>query len=182
MMDKQKPEKLSKPKSSPKAKKGPWIFMLSSIILFLVVYLLNKQKGAVAATYFYHLTLEILPVLVVVFIMMVLINLFLKTATLVKYMGKESGLKGWIVAIVAGILSIGAIYMWFPLLDDLMKKGVKPGLVAVFLYNRGIKLHWLPLMGLYFGLKYMVILTLVTILASILQGMIMDYAFAKKKS
>jgi len=168
-----------KPKGSPKAKKGSWIFMILSMILFLVVLLLNKQKGMETATYFYHLALEILPFLVVVFVLMVLINIFLKTKTLIKYMGKDSGLKGWIVVIIAGIISIGAIYMWFPLLEDMQKKGVKPGLIATFLYNRGIKLHWLPLMGLYFGVKYMVVLTIVIILISILQGLVIDFFFRR---
>ena len=179
MMKKQKQKSLREPKGSPQAKKGPWIFMILSIILFLVVLLLNKQKGVMAATYFYHFALEILPFLVVVFVLMVLINIFLKTKTLIKYMGKDSGLKGWIVAIIAGILSLGAIYMWFPLLEDMKKKGVKPGLIAAFLYNRGIKLHWLPLMGLYFGVKYMVILTIVMILISILQGLVIDFFFPR---
>lgn len=179
MMEKQKQKNMIEPKGSPQIKKGPWIFMILSIILFLVVLLLNKQKGIEVATCFYHLALEILPFLVVVFVLMVLINIFLKTKTLVKYMGKDSGLKGWSVAIIAGIISIGAIYMWFPLLEDMLKKGVKPGLIAAFLYNRGIKLHWLPLMGLYFGVKYMIILTIVMILISILQGLIIDFFFRR---
>lgn len=172
---------LNKKKSS-KPRKGPWIFMFVSLILYLPVIIFDKTKAIEAANNFYHLVLEIFPFLIIVFVLMVLINLFLKTSTLVKYMGKESGLKGWIIAIIAGIISMGAIYLWFPILKDMMKKGVKPGLIAVFLYNRGIKLHWLPLMTLFFGLKYVVILTTVTILVSVLQGIIIDSIFVKRKS
>lgn len=168
-------------KDSSGSKKGPWIFMGFSLLLYLLVFLFDKIKSIEVAVHFYHLFLEILPFLVVVFILMVLINLLLRTATLVKYMGKESGLKGWIIAIIAGIFSMGAIYIWFPLLRDMMKKGVRPGLIAVFLYNRGIKLHWLPLMTLFFGLKYVVILTMITILVSLLQGTIIDFTLLKKK-
>ena len=178
-MEDHKQKNIIKPKGSSQSKKGSWIFMIFSIILFLVVLLLNKQKGIMAATYFYRFALEILPFLAVVFVLMVLINIFLKTKTLVKYIGKDSGIKGWILTIIAGIISIGAIYMWFPILEDMIKKGVKPGLIAAFLYNRGIKLHWLPLMGLYFGVKYMVILTVVMILISILQGLIIDFFFRR---
>ena len=169
-------------KGSSKSKKGPWIFMGVSLLLYLPVYLFDKVKAIEVAERFYHLALEIFPFLIVVFVLMVLINLFMRTTTLIKYMGKESGLRGWIIAIVAGIFSMGAIYMWFPLLKDMMEKGVKPGLIAVFLYNRGIKLHWLPLMALYFGLKYVVILTIVTISVSLLQGTVIDFILMKKKS
>ncbi len=160
-----------------KPKKGPRVFMLISILLFLIVFLIDKEKGITALTYLYHLTLEILPFLAVVFVLMVLVNLFLSPEIIKKHMGENSGIKGWLLAIVAGIISLGAIYMWFPLLKDLMNKGVKPGLVAVFLYNRGIKLHWLPLMAFYFGVKYVVILTVVTVLVSVLQGIIIDLVF-----
>ncbi len=168
-------------KVSDKNKKGPWIFMVVSLVLLLLVFLFNKEKGMEVTKAFYHLVIEIFPFLLVVFALMVLINLYLKMDVLKKHMGKESGIKGWIIAIVAGILSMGAIYMWFPLLKDLINKGVKPGLVGVFLYNRAIKLHWLPLMALYFGLKYVAVLTLVTIIISVLQGFIIDFFLLKNR-
>ncbi len=178
-----KKEKVNNQKNTrSKSKKGPWIFMIISILLFGIASLFNHTKSMEAIHYLYHLIIEIFPVLLVVFVLMVLINLFLKPQILIKHMGKESGLKGWIIAIIAGILSVGAIYMWFPLLKEMIDKGIKPGLVAVFLYNRGIKIHWLPLMGLYFGLNYVIILTLVTVLVSILQGLIIDWLLGRDSS
>ncbi len=168
-------------KVSTKNKKGTWIFMAFSLLLLLLVFIFNKEKGIEATKAFYHLIIEILPFLLVVFILMVLINLYLKMDVIKKHMGKESGIKGWIIAIVAGLLSMGAIYMWFPLLKDIINKGVKPGLVAVFLYNRAIKLHWLPLMAFYFGVKYVFVLTVITILVSVLQGNIIDFIFKEEK-
>lgn len=177
-MEKQKLKVKQAGKNSRPAK-GPWIFMGITLLLFLAVYLFDKGKASQVAPRFYHLAVEILPMLLVVFVLMVLINLFLKPAVLVKYMGKDAGVKGWIIAIIAGIISVGAIYLWFPILKNMMDKGARPGLVATFLYNRGIKLPWLPLMIFYFGMKYVIILTFVTILTSILQGIIMDFLMAK---
>ena len=174
-----KPKKLNNEKRS---QKGPWIFLGFSVLLFLLVLLFDKEKALETSGYFYHLVLEILPFLVVVFVLMVFINLFLKTSMLIKYMGEGSGIKGWLIAVFAGILSIGAIYLWFPILKNMLDKGVKPGLVATFLYNRGIKLNWLPLMALYFGMKYVVVLTLVTVLVSILQGLIIDFLLVNNKT
>ena len=182
MMKRSPQNQLSKPQSNSKPGKGPWIFMFISILLFGLVYWIDNKKGTEVAERFYHIALEIIPMLGIVFVFMVVIFLFLKTSILIKYMGEDSGIKGWLIAIVAGTLSVGAIYLWFPVLKTLIEKGGKPGLVATFLYNRGIKLHWLPLMGLYFGLKYVVILTLVTVLASILQGLIIDWLLGKDGS
>jgi uncharacterized membrane protein YraQ (UPF0718 family) len=180
MMKKSPQNPLAKPKEKAKAGNGALIFMFISMLIFGLVYLLDHEKGAKAVHYFFHISLEIIPVLGLVFILMVLVFAFLKTSILVKYMGEGSGIKGWLIAIAAGTLSVGAIYLWFPVLKTLIEKGGKPGLVATFLYNRGIKLHWLPLMALYFGLKYVVVLTLVTVLASLLQGMIIDWVMGKK--
>ncbi|VAW28885.1 hypothetical protein MNBD_BACTEROID07-2099 [hydrothermal vent metagenome] len=174
-MEKSPQMKPMKQNEEKRSQKGLWIFLGFSVLLYLVVLLSDKHKAFQAAVLFYHLALEIFPFLLVVFVLMVLINLFLKPSTLIKYMGEDSGIKGWLIAILAGILSMGAIYLWFPILKNMMDKGVKPGLVATFLYNRGIKLHWLPVMVLYFDMKYVIILTIVTVLVSVVQGLVINF-------
>ncbi len=179
MEEQRKRQKVLSQTKEKKTKRGAWIFMFASLFLFLILFVADKDKGVAAFTCFYQLLLEILPFLVLVFLLMVLVNLFLTPAVIKKHLGENSGIKGWILSIAGGIISLGAVYMWFPLLKDLMNKGVKPGLVAVFLYNRGIKLHWLPLMSFYFGVKYVVILTAATVFASVLQGVIIDGFFKR---
>jgi len=160
--------------------KGPWLFAAISTLMLLITITTNHEKGTEALRYLLHLLTTILPILGIVFTLMVLINLFLKTSVLVKYMGEDSGLKGWVIAVVSGILSAGAIYIWFPVLKELIDKGVKHGLIAVFLYNRGIKLQWMPVLALYFSVKFIIVLTLVMLLASLLQGVIIEKLFFKK--
>jgi uncharacterized membrane protein YraQ (UPF0718 family) len=82
----------------------------------------------------------------------------------------ESGIRKWFFIIIGGILSTGPIYMWYPLLADLRKKGIQYGYIATFLYSRAIKIPLLPVMVFYFSVKYIVILTVVMIAISIVQG------------
>ena len=105
---------------------------------------------------------------------MVLINYFVKPKKLVQYLGKNAGLKGWIISIISGIISTGPIYMWYPLLNELQKKGIRNAYIVAFLYNRAIKPALLPLLILYFGLTYTIVLTIVMIIISILQGIIVE--------
>jgi len=63
---------------------------------------------------------------------------------------REKGIKKWIFVIIGGVLSTGAIYMWYPFLADLKDKGLNYGLISCFLYNRAIKIPLLPLMVFYF--------------------------------
>jgi len=51
---------------------------------------------------------------------------------------------------------------------------MKNGLAAVFLYNRAVKIPLVPLMIYYFGVKFLIILTLLTLLASIIEGKVID--------
>jgi uncharacterized membrane protein YraQ (UPF0718 family) len=71
--------------------------------------------------------------------------------------------------------------MWYPLLSDLQKKGVKNSFIATFLYNRAIKPALLPLIIFYFGLAFTIVLTIVMIIASVFQGLIVEKILKNKK-
>jgi uncharacterized membrane protein YraQ (UPF0718 family) len=102
------------------------------------------------------------------------LNYFLKPNTVSKYADKNSGIKGWVFAIFTGIISHGPIYVWYPLLKDLRDKGMRSGLISAFLYNRAIKIPLLPLMVYYFGIKFVAILLIYMIIASIIGGKIIE--------
>lgn len=120
---------------------------------------------------FSQLLIRILPVLAAVYILMFLFDLLVKPKSVVRYLGKESGIKGYLIAIIGGILSAGPIYVWYSLLSEMKKKGMKNSLVAVFLYNRAIKLPLLPLLVYYFGGTFTITITFNMILFSILIGL-----------
>jgi len=121
-----------------------------------------------------NIFIQILPVILIIFLLMSLTNYFLQPKILVKYIGKNSGLKGWIISIIAGILSTGPIYMWYPLLNDLQKHGMRSGLISAFLYNRAVKIPLIPLLVVYFGLVYTLILLFTMICISIVQGFLTE--------
>ncbi len=117
---------------------------------------------------------QIFPSLLLIILLMGIMNYFVNPRTVSKYVGKGSGIKGWFLAIFAGILSHGPVYAWYPLLRDLRGQGMKSGLIAVFLYNRAIKIPLLPLMVYYFKIPFVIILTGYIIIASIIQGHIIQ--------
>ena len=79
-----------------------------------------------------------------------------------------------IISALFGIVSHGPIYVWYPLLRDLKQHGMRSGLVAVFLYNRAIKIPLLPIMIFYFGVFFVIILCIYMIIASVFQGKIIE--------
>ncbi len=151
-----------------------WYFLLIVIIVYIITFIFDSTKVLLGLNQFVDIIKSIIPILLIVFVLMVLTNYFVKPKTLVKYMGKNSGFKGWLIAIITGIISTGPIYMWYPILNDLQNQGVRNGLIATFLYNRAIKIPLLPMLILYFGLAYTIILMIIMIIISVFQGMITE--------
>jgi uncharacterized membrane protein YraQ (UPF0718 family) len=151
-----------------------WLFLIAVVLLYLVLGLCNPQIALAGLEVFLGLLKSILPTLGIVFALLFLSNLFLNTKTVARYLGKSKHRQGWLVAVVAGIISAGPIYLWYPLLGDLKSKGMRDALVATFLYNRAVKIPLLPMMIYYFGLRLVVILTILMILFSILNGLLVE--------
>ncbi|MFO7991041.1 MAG: permease [Thermoplasmata archaeon] len=161
-------------KKEKKSNYYQWIFMFTVMILYLIAYFFSPEKSKDALISSLKLLWNILPILIVVFIFMVLSSRYLSPKAISKHVGEASGAKGWLVAITAGILSHGPIYVWFPLLKDLKSHGMRDGLVAAFLYNRSIKLPLLPVMIFYFGWVFVVVLMVMMMTASFIEGKLIE--------
>jgi len=121
-----------------------------------------------------RLIVRIAPILLIVFVVMFLANLFFENKSVSRFLGKGSGFRGWMIAVVGGIVSSGPIYMWYPLLGDLKEKGMKDSLIATFLYNRAVKIPLLLLMVHYFGWDFTLTLSIYMILFSVVNGVIVQ--------
>ncbi len=159
-----------------------WIFLSSILIGFTVIYALDVNKASSILHEFKKITLQIIPILVLVYIVLLLTNYFISNKTIKKHMGENAGSKTWIITIVSGIFSIGPIYMWYPLLKDLQEKGVQNKYLVTFLYNRAIKPQWLPILITYYGVKYSLTLLVVMAVFSIPQGIITGKLIHKNNS
>jgi len=170
---------MSTEKTKKKSNTSSWYFLGAVVFIYFVVYMISPAHAFLALEFLYKLALKLIPIFAFVFIFMVIVDLVLTPARIVKYIGEEAGIKKWIFIIIGGILSTGPIYMWYPLLADLQKKGVKDGLLATFLYNRAIKLQYFPLLVIYFSWPFIVLMTILMILGSVVQGMFINWADKK---
>jgi len=151
----------------------PYIFLIFTILIYFIFFILNKNIFFTSLDFLKNILIKILPVFIFVFILMFFSNYFIDRKFIIKHF-ENSGIKKWIFIVLGGILSTGPIYIWYPLLKDLKVKGFSDGIIACFLYNRGVKLPFIPIAIYYFGLKYIIILTLLMIIFSIIQGVLID--------
>jgi uncharacterized membrane protein YraQ (UPF0718 family) len=171
--------------SSSKSKKPPnrsgWIMLGIVALLYLFAAFVNSADAYEALTNSFKVLKTILPILLVVVLLMAIINSFIQPKKIAKHLGKESGIKGWVIALLSGLFSHGSGYVWYPMLSDLRRHGVKDGLIVTFFYARAIKLPWLPMMIAYFGTGFTIALTFYILLGALLQGVIADRLLPAKE-
>ena len=151
----------------------PIWFLFAVILFYVILAFVDINLFFDGLHFFWKIFLKVLPIFILVFVLMSLTNYFVTPRFVKKHLG-EKGIRKWFYVVVGGILSTGPIYMWYPLLADLKSKGLSSGLIACFLYNRAVKIPLLPLMVFYFSWRYVVVLTVVMIFFSIVQGLLID--------
>lgn len=159
---------------------GGWLFLAVVLTGYGISFLLNPESTTEAFTFFRRVMRQVLPVLGLVFLLLFIANLLLAPAKVNKYLGKESGLKGWLASVVAGIFSMGPAYAWYAVMAELQQKGMRTALIATFLYSRAVKLPLLPLMIYYFGLSYTLILCLYLVVFSVISGILIERLLPQK--
>ena len=153
------------------------IFLSIVIIIYIFLSFFMPELILQSFKISVNLLLKLIPIFLLIIVLMGVINYYVNSKTILKYLGKGSGTLGWVLTITGGIISHGSIYAWYPFLKELRDQGMKSGLVAVFLYNRAVKIPLLPLMVYYFGYSFVIVLLVFTILASIIEGLLIENFF-----
>ena len=164
---------MSGPKQSRPPLKGVR-FLIVVLLLFGLLFLISPQKGMLALAKSLSVLKILIPIFAVVILLMALIGYLTQGKSRLENLARQRGAKGWFWALFIGLLSHGPMYAWYPVLDQLRRKGLRDGYIATFFYARAVKLPLLPLMVDYFGLRFTVVLTLYIIIGSLLQGWLVE--------
>ena len=151
-----------------------YVFLLIVVMLYAGAFLLAPERVGSALQFSLIMLQKLLPILGIVCCLMFLNNLLVKPSWVENHVGRNSGLKGQVIAVTGGILSMGPIYVWYEILEDLHNKGMRLRLVASFLYARSVKPQLLPLMIHYFGWVYTLVLSFYLVVFSLLNGWLME--------
>jgi len=153
---------------------GPYIFGLAVGLLYGIFFWIEPGKTFLALSTSAKIFGYILLPLSVVFVLMILVNLFFRSSQVTRLLGEKAGFRGIMLSAAAGIISMGPIYAWFPLLKEVKEKGAGNITIAVFLGNRAVKPFLLPVMISYFGWIYVLLLTFFIFIASVVIGYALD--------
>ncbi len=170
-------------KNKKKSKKFNYLFLFITIIIYIFTLVLSPENSVKLNKNIISLVGKILPVLILIFFFMFLLELLFPVKKMAELLKRKKSVKLWIISIISGIISTGSIYLWYPILKEFKENGIKEEIIAIFIFNRAIKLQLLPLMILYFGVKYVLVLTLIMIFISIIYGLVFKLIYyARRKT
>jgi len=148
---------------------------LSFVILgYLLLLIFNFNFFVVSLSKFFDLSAKILPSILGAFVMIFIFNYLLNDKKIRGYLIGKTDWKKYVLTIFLGILSSGPIYAWYPFLSGLKEQGFKNSLITIFLYNRAIKIPLIPVLIYYISLQFVILVTILMIIFSVINGLIMD--------
>jgi uncharacterized membrane protein YraQ (UPF0718 family) len=154
----------------------PWLFPLGVICLYGIgLIFAPKNTGRsihICISMFQQLTLPICLALV----MMIVFNRMVSPGTITRFLGQGSGLKGIFLSSLAGIVSMGPVYAWYPLFKTLKDKGVSVFNIANFIGNRSIKPALLPVMVTSFGWNFTSAFVLMSLVGALIVAGVVSMA------
>ena len=149
---------------------------ISCYALFLIVsWRFGFEPGMKIGDNFRSFSVEMLKILPCAFILIGLFEVWVKRETIEKHFGEESGIRGYIWAVLLASTTVGGLYVAFPVAYALYRKGAK--LSVIFTYLGAAALCRIPMAAFeasFMGIKFTAIRLLVSlplvIVTSILLG------------
>lgn len=109
-----------------------WLFILLLVVNIALLFIL-PEFGTKSFQLTWQNLLEMLAVVPPIFILLGLLDVWVKRETMIKIMGEKSKIIGTIIAFLLGSVAAGPLYAAFPVAGMLMKKGSKFSNVLIFI-------------------------------------------------
>ncbi len=148
-------------------------FFLTMTSIYVVIFFINPNFIESTFRVFAKSFVNLLPMLLFVFSMIFIINIFFKPESIKHHLGHDSGIKWWIYTSIASLLILGPPYVLFPMLKDLRNHWMKYSLIGFFLNNRNVQPIFLPVMAYYFWLTFTIVITIYTIIFAFINANIL---------
>ena len=152
------------------------IFIFFAFIGFS--YLTNFDSGEKTGQAFIHVLIEMLKILPCAFILIGLFEVWIKKETVIRHLGNNSGLKGYLWVLLLAGFSVGGLYVALPLAETLNKKGAS--LKVIFTYLGFVGVFRIPMtifeisfLGLSFSLARLMVAIPLFLLIGIFMGSVL---------
>jgi len=152
-----------------------WLFLGITIVVVIILLSIFPTKTEAVTSTAQEYLIEMMIILPAIMIIMGLFAVFIPSETVVKYLGKTSGIKGIGLSILIGTLPTGPLYIAFPMAATLLKKGARVSNIIVFLSAWAcIKIPQEMVEFQFLGGEFMLLRLILTVVFVILMGVIIE--------
>lgn len=145
------------------------LFLIVVILAYIVMFIVRPEMGVASVKNSAYYIKEMLMIMPVIFILTALLDLWLPKEKVIRFLGKEAGIKGIIFSFVLGSVSAGPVYAAFPMCVMLHKKGASIRNIVIILSSWAvIKIPMLINEAKFLGPKFMAIRWVLTVIAIII--------------
>jgi uncharacterized membrane protein YraQ (UPF0718 family) len=150
-----------------------WL-LLFTLGLYLWAFIAAPQRAADALNVGATTFISVLLLIVAVFGLVGLLQVWVSRDLIVRLLGREAGLKGLLIAALCGTLLIGPAYIIFPLLMSIQKQGARWAVITIVLTSYAVKLQMIPIEIEFLGWPFSIGRALVTIGLAIPTGLLVE--------
>jgi len=155
------------------------IMALLAIILVFIGYYRGGGEHVLGLKSAMEMTIQILPIVILAFIVAGMIQILIPQELLSKWIGKESGMRGILIGTLAGGLAPGNPYVNLPIAAGLLRSGASMGAMVAFLTGWSLwSFARLPLEVGIMGWKFTLIRIASTFFFPPIAGLIADRLFS----
>ena len=145
-------------------------------------FIFEIQEGKKIAANFLSFAITMLKILPCVFILIGLFEVWVKKETVQKHLGEESGVRGFIWALLLAGTTVGTLIVALPIASSLYKKGAKLSIVLTYISAATICRVPMTLFEVsYLGLKFTLIRLITSIILVITTSILLGNYLTKKK-
>lgn len=158
-------------------------FFLLLVLINSLLFIIKPEFGQKVAVLSFHNLLEMISIIPPIFMLLGLMDVWVPRETMMKYMGKDAGIKGGIFAFVLGSFSAGPLYVSFPVAAVFLRKGVS--LTNAFLFIGAWSTTKIPMMLFeitQLGSKFALIRCGLNLIAIIVLAIVMERTTTKEDS
>lgn len=161
--------------------KDALIYIVITLIIWAVLIIISPAKGLLVGKVAYGTFLKAINIIIAVFIIIGLIQVWVSPQTLSRLLGKEAGWKGLAIASTVPIFIGGSLFTIFPLLKTLYDKGASIACVVAFVTAWAGKAPLLPLEIEFLGWRFAVLRICLIIPLAVIIGVSSQFILEKCK-
>jgi uncharacterized membrane protein YraQ (UPF0718 family) len=155
------------------------IYVAVALLIWGLVSIASPAKGLLVGEVAYSAFRRAIEIIVAVFIIIGLIQVWVGPQTLSKLFGKEAGWKGLALASTIPIFIGGSLFTIFPLLKTLRDKGASIACVVAFVTAWSGKAPLLPLETEFLGWKFAALRIGLTVPFAVAMGLLSQFILDK---